>query len=142
MREAAAREAARVAAAMAGVPLVRQLGQVHRVLGMLIEGTVPGASIGELCEVYHPAEPAKVWRCEVVGFTGPNVLLSSLMALEGISGGCVIRPLRTTHHVAVGRPLLGRILDGFGDPLDGGEPLRAGVDGLALRRVIADAPPT
>ncbi|OWQ93562.1 flagellum-specific ATP synthase FliI [Roseateles aquatilis] len=137
----AERHAAGVAAAMASVPLTRQLGQVDRVLGMLIEGTVPGASIGELCEVYHPDDPAKVWRCEVVGFTGPKVLLSSLMALEGISGGCVIRPLRTVHQVAVGRQLLGRILDGFGDPLDGGPKLSPGADGVTLRRVIADAPP-
>ena len=140
-RDVAAREAAAVAAAMAAVPLTHALGQVHRVLGMLIEGTVPGASIGELCEVYHPAAPDRIWRCEVVGFTGAHVLLSSLTALEGISGDCVIRPLRTVHHVAVGRPLLGRILDGFGDPLDAGPPLRPGEAGLVLRPVIADAPP-
>lgn len=137
----AARLAAGIDGAMAGVPLTRQLGRVNRVLGMLIEGTVPGASIGELCEVYHPDDPGKVWRCEVVGFTGPSVLLSSLMALEGISGGCVIHPLRTVHHVTVGSPLLGRILDGFGDPLDGGPALLAGTQGLVSRPVIADAPP-
>lgn len=127
--------------AMAGVTLTRPLGRVHRVLGMLIEGTVPGASIGELCEVFHPETPERLWRCEVVGFTGANVLLSSLMALEGISGGCVIQPLRTVHHVAVGRPLLGRILDGFGLPLDRGPALTPGTDGVVMRPVIADAPP-
>lgn len=140
-REIAALLAARIAPALASVSLTCQLGQVHRVLGMLIEGTVPGASIGELCEVFRPQEPDRIWRCEVVGFNGAKVLLSSLSALEGISGDCVIRPLRTVHQVGVGRQLLGRILDGFGDPLDGGPPLRREDASLTWRPVIADAPP-
>ncbi|WP_435532013.1 FliI/YscN family ATPase [Roseateles amylovorans] len=121
--------------------LTRHLGQVQRVQGMLIEGSVPSTSIGELCEIFHPDAPKKIWRCEVVGFHGSHVLLSSLTPLEGISAGCMIRPLRAVHHVAVGAQLMGRILDGFGDPLDGKPMLRADEPGVALRPVIADAPP-
>jgi len=126
---------------MAKVPVTRNLGRVHRVTGMLIEAKVPGTRVGELCEVFEPSRPEKVWRCEVVGFQGTQVLLSSLMALEGISAGCVVRPMRTSHHVAVGAALQGRILDGFGLPLDGKPGLDPAEPGVTLRPVVADAPP-
>ncbi|SEK51515.1 ATP synthase in type III secretion protein N [Roseateles sp. YR242] len=127
--------------AMAQVPVTRSFGKVHRVTGMLIEARVPGTSVGELCEVFDPDQPGKIWRCEVVGFQGTQVLLSSLAPLDGISAGCLVRPLRTSHHVAVGAALQGRILDGFGLPLDGKPALLPGQDGVTLRKVNADAPP-
>lgn len=128
-------------AAMARVPVTSTLGKVHRVTGMLIEARIPGTSVGELCEVFDPARPTRLWRCEVVGFQGTQVLLSSLTPLEGISAGCMVRPLRTTHQVAVSPALQGRILDGFGAPLDGKPALVPGQPGVVLRPVVADAPP-
>lgn len=128
-------------AAMARVPVTSTLGKVHRVTGMLIEARIPGTSVGELCEVFDPARPTRIWRCEVVGFQGTQVLLSSLTPLEGISAGCMVRPLRTTHQVAVSPALQGRILDGFGVPLDGKPALVPGQPGVVLRPVVADAPP-
>jgi ATP synthase in type III secretion protein N len=127
--------------AMAQVRVTSSLGKVHRVTGMLIEARIPGTSVGELCEVFDPAWPDRLWRCEVVGFQGTQVLLSSLMPLEGISAGCLVRPLKMTHQVAVGAALQGRILDGFGLPLDGKPALAPGQPGVTMRRVVADAPP-
>lgn len=127
--------------AMDKVPLNQPLGVVQRVLGLLVEGTVPGASIGELCDIFHAEAPERVWRCEVVGFNGPVVLLSSLSPLEGLSRGCLIRPLRRVHEVTVGRALLGRLLDGFGQPIDGRPALDPDAPDVIRRRVIADAPP-
>lgn len=128
-------------AAMSGVRLTAVLGQVQRVVGMLIEGTVPGVGIGELCDIVDPERPGAVWRSEVVGFAGTTAILSSLTPPEGLSRRCLIRPLRRVHEVAVGRALLGRLLDGFGAPIDGRPPLDPGAADVTVRRVIADAPP-
>lgn len=98
---------------------VTALGRVQRVLGTMVEGIVPNGSIGELCEIFHPNDVNAKVLCEVVGFTEESCLLSPLMPLEGISPSYLIRPLRRVHSIHVGKHLLGRILDGFGKPLDG-----------------------
>lgn len=121
------------------VELVTPLGRVQRVLGTLVEGTVPYASIGEQCELFHRDRPTDVRRCEVVGFTEATTLLSPLEPLEGVSAAYMIRPLRTVHRVAVHEKLLGRVLDGFGNPLDGlPKPDASGAD-TVWRNVIAPA---
>ncbi len=126
--------------AFARTSLVTVLGRVQQVLGTLIEGTVPNASIGEQCEIFHPDRPERKLPCEVVGFTEQSTLLSPLSVLEGVSSSFLIRPLRRVHHVAVGRALLGRILDGFGQPIDNKPPLREGDPGVVWRPVISSAP--
>lgn len=139
--DAAARSVhARVLQALEVLRPVSTQGRVRKVLGTLIEGEVPHASIGELCDVFHPAQPQAVIRCEVVGFTETSVLLSPLVAIEGVSSAYLIRPLRRAHSVVVGPALLGRILDGFGEPLDGQPALQAdGVTAFA-RMVMSEAP--
>ncbi|MDQ0083800.1 type III secretion protein N (ATPase) [Variovorax boronicumulans] len=127
--------------AFAGVKPVSIVGRVRKVLGTLIEGSVPNASIGEQCDVFHPDRPSQPIRCEVVGFTESSVLLSPLVAIEGISGAYLVRPLRRTHAIVVGAALMGRILDGFGEPLDGLPPLQADGETAFLRQVISEAPP-
>jgi type III secretion protein N (ATPase) len=138
-RAAASAQVARARAAFAHAPLVSSLGRVRRVLGTLIEGSVPNASIGEQCEIFDPAQLRQIRLAEVVGFTETSTLLSPLGALDGLSAAYLIRPLRSMHQIAVGSGLLGRILDGFGQPLDG-RPLPANPPGALLRPVIAAAP--
>jgi type III secretion protein N (ATPase) len=122
------------------VPLVTTSGRVRQVLGTLIEGTLPHASIGEQCEIFHRAHPDQITHGEVVGFTDTSTLISPLEALEGISSSYLIRPLRRAHTIAVGIPLLGRILNGFGHPLDSLPPVNEGSPGLSIREVIRSAP--
>lgn len=131
---------ARAQQALHALQPVSVLGRVSKVLGTLIEGSVPHASIGELCDIFHPVAPEIVLRCEVVGFTEASVLLSPLVAIEGVSSAYLIRPLRRAHSIVVGPALLGRVLDGFGEPLDGRAALQA--DGVAAitRAVMAEAP--
>jgi type III secretion protein N (ATPase) len=62
------------------------------------------------------------------------------VAIEGVSGAYLVRPLRRTHQVVVGTALLGRILDGFGEPLDGLPALKADEYGAQMRQVISEAP--
>lgn len=137
--EAASAQVSASVAAFSRAGLVSSLGKVQRVLGTLIEGTVPNASIGEQCELFHPSRPDRVRRCEVVGFTETSTLLSPMTALEGLSAAYMIRPLRSVHRIAVGACLLGRILDGFGQPLDGLPPLADDAPDMVLRNVIAEA---
>lgn len=115
------------------------LGKVSRVLGTLIEGTVPCASIGEQCEVFDGQDPRRVVMCEVVGFTEAVTYLSPLGPLNGVSSAYQIRPLRRFHTVTAGPQLLGRILDGFGVVADG-KPPPSDAAAAHVRPVIADAP--
>jgi type III secretion protein N (ATPase) len=130
----------RAADAFARVPLVSSFGRVRQVLGTLVEGTVPHASIGEQCEVFDAQHPERVVCCEVVGFTESSTLLSPLVPLDGVSSAFLIRPLRRAHSIAVGPALLGRILDGFGRPLDGRPVALADERGMKNRAVISEAP--
>ncbi len=92
-------------------------GKVTELTGIVVRAVVPGVRIGELCFIvpYHGRVPIKA---EVVGFRDQEVLLMPLGELEGIGLGNDVIPTGHTLTVRVGEGLLGRILDGLGDPLD------------------------
>lgn len=92
-------------------------GKVTELTGLIVKAVVPGVRIGELCliEPYHSRMPIKA---EVVGFKDQEVLLMPLGALEGIGLGNSVIPTGSCLTVRVGPKLLGRILDGLGNPLD------------------------
>lgn len=92
-------------------------GKVTELTGIVVRAVVPGVRIGELCFIvpYHSRTPIKA---EVVGFRDQEVLLMPLGNLEGIGLGNDVIPTGHTLTVRVGNGLLGRILDGLGDPLD------------------------
>lgn len=104
--------------AVARTPLVREEGKVTRVVGLVIEAYGRGAFVGELCMI-EPAVGGRWIPAEVVGFRDRSLLLMPLGMPEGIGMGC--RIVRTGHsaRVGVGPALLGRVLDGLGNPLDG-----------------------
>lgn len=107
-------------------PLMREEGKVTRVIGLVIEGLGRGAFVGELCHI--ESTTTREWiPAEVVGFRDDRVLLMPLGSADGIGMGCRIRPTGRGPQVAVGEGLLGRVLDGLGQPLDG-RPL-TGIDG-------------
>ena len=90
-------------------------GRITEVIGMLIKAVVPQVKIGELCLVKREQEPL---RCEVVGFTQHEVLLSPLGEMSGIGPSSEVIPTRLPMHIKVGDALLGRILNGLGEPID------------------------
>jgi type III secretion protein N (ATPase) len=92
-------------------------GKVTELTGIVVRAVVPGVRIGELCLIvpYHERAPIKA---EVVGFKDQEVLLMPLGALEGIGLGNDVIPTGHTLTVRVGEGLLGRIIDGLGEPLD------------------------
>lgn len=92
-------------------------GKVTELTGLVVKAVVPGVRVGELCliEPYHQKVPIKA---EVVGFKDQEVLLMPLGDLEGIGLGNNVIPTGGCLSVRVGDGLLGRVLDGLGDPLD------------------------
>lgn len=90
-------------------------GRITETVGMLIKAIVPQVKIGELCLVKREGEPL---RCEVVGFTRDEVYLSPLGEMTGIGPSSEVIPTHLPLHIKVGPQLLGRVLNGMGEPLD------------------------
>ncbi len=101
---------------------IRMHGRVSQVIGLTIESEGPAVKMGELCLIYE-REGSKPIRAEVVGFKGSKVMLMPLGDLGGISPGCEVRATGKPLSVKVGPKLLGRVLDGLGNPIDGLGPL-------------------
>jgi len=97
-------------------------GRVAQAVGIVIEGYGPMTSVGELCEVTREDGEGTV-LAEVVGFRGDRVLLMPLGEMRGIGPGSRLLMKGRCASVPVGPQLLGRVLDGLGEPLDGKGPL-------------------
>lgn len=93
-------------------------GLVSRITGLMVEADGPRVSVGRYC---HIVSQAGEIPAEVVGFQGSKTLLMPLGELEGVAPGDKVTPQKQKLTVRVGSALLGRILDGLGQPLDGRE---------------------
>jgi FliI/YscN family ATPase len=102
----------------------RSMGVVTQVIGLLIESEGPLVSLGDFCQI-ETGEGRGV-RCQVVGFRAGRVLSMALEELAGVELGQTIVARRESARAPVGEALLGRVLDGFGAPLDGQGPIQAG----------------
>jgi len=98
---------------------IRVNGKVTQVIGLTVESEgPPDASIGDVCHIY-PSKGAKPLKAEVVGFRDNKVILMPLGELQSISPGCDVVGTGKPLTVQVGSELLGKVLDGLGNPLDG-----------------------
>lgn len=100
------------------VHLTEDSGKITQVIGQLMMGYLPGATIGSVCEVY-PSQGFPKFLAEVVGFKDRNVLLMPLGEMRGVGLGSQIVLERQVATVKVGYELLGRVINGLGEPLDG-----------------------
>ncbi|HEX8284519.1 MAG TPA: type III secretion system ATPase SctN [Pyrinomonadaceae bacterium] len=100
-------------------------GRVTEIVGILIRAAVPGARVGELCLIRSPHH-AKELKAEVVGFSGSEVILMPLGDLHDVAMGAEVIPTGAVMSVRVGEGLVGRILNGLGEPADGGVPFAGG----------------
>jgi flagellum-specific ATP synthase len=103
------------------VELLQVDGRVTQVVGLVVEANGPNSRVNDLC--YIEAQEGEQIPAEVVGFRGDRVLLMPLGELAGIRAGCRVRGTGHCLRVGVGNNLLGRVLDGIGNPMDGLEPL-------------------
>lgn len=101
---------------------IKTNGKVTQVIGLIIESHGPGANLGELCYVF-PNSGAPRIQAEVVGFRENKILLMPLGELKGIGPGCEVVASGDSFRVGVGPKLLGRVIDGLGNPLDGKGPI-------------------
>lgn len=92
-------------------------GRVSKIAGLMVEAAGPRASVGEYCHIV--TREGQGLPAEVVGFRDSTTLLMPLGELEGIAPGDRVLAQRHKLTVPVGPQLLGRILDGLGQPLDG-----------------------
>lgn len=90
-------------------------GRITEIVGMLIKAIVPQVKIGEVCLVKREGEPLLT---EVVGFTREEVYLSPLGEMTGVGPSSEVIPTHLPLHIKVGPQLLGRVLNGLGEPLD------------------------
>ncbi|MGF1854115.1 flagellar protein export ATPase FliI [Vibrio satsumensis] len=95
-------------------------GKLVRVVGLTLEATGCKAPIGSLCLVETMSGQMEA---EVVGFSGDNLFLMPSEQITGILPGARVTPMTTESGIPVGMELLGRVIDGVGNPLDGLGPI-------------------
>jgi len=98
-------------------------GKVSKVVGLTIESDGPEVNIGELCRL-STTKGNEVIEAEVVGFKENKVLLMPLGDMKGIGPGSNVIATGNQLKVGVGKELVGRVLDGKGNPIDGKGTLR------------------
>lgn len=99
---------------------IKVWGKVTKIVGLVIEGYCPEASIGSLCEIQTNSN--KPTYAEVVGFKAGQALLMPLGELRGLGPGSIIRVIRESATIRVGDELLGRVIDGMEVPQDDIDP--------------------
>jgi flagellum-specific ATP synthase len=100
----------------------RIYGKVNQVVGLVIEGKGPVSSIGDSALIY-PMDGSNPIDAEVVGFKDGKTLLMPLGELRGVGIGSRIVSKKQAVNATVGEGLLGRVIDGLGNPMDGKGPL-------------------
>lgn len=95
---------------------LRWTGRVNQILGNLVESAGPFCSIGESCEIV--SSRGTRYPGEIVGFRGPTVLSMSLENPQGLRFGDQVVTTGKRPVVRVGPALLGRVIDGTGEPID------------------------
>lgn len=115
-------------------PLYRVRGRVTELTGLVIKASVPGVRVGEVVLIKGRGRPAV--KSEVVGFQGDEVMLMPLGEPQGIGPDSEVIPTGNPLMLKVGEALLGRVLNGIGEPMDAA-PLP---DGLMDWSVDRDCP--
>ena len=102
---------------------MNMIGKVVQIVGLVIECSGPNVSMGELCYVQSHFDDVEPLPAEVVGFREGYVLLMPLGETKGIGPGCQVVSAQKVLQVKVGPELLGRVIDGLGNPIDGKGPI-------------------
>ncbi len=97
-------------------------GEVTDVVGLLIESRGPAAAIGDFCEIHAGGARGRKIRAQVIGFREGRVLSMPLEETDGLQLGDTVVARSDAARVPVAPEMLGRVLDGFGNPMDGGPP--------------------
>jgi len=91
-------------------------GRITEAVGLLIKAVIPQVKLGEVCLIKREGREPLV--SEVVGFTKDEVILSPLGEMSGIGPSSEVIPMKLSLHIKAGQNLLGRVLNGIGEPID------------------------
>lgn len=105
----------------ASVP-IRANGRVQKVVGLVVEASGPACQIGCVCDILTE-NGRKAVSAEVLGFKENAVLLMPLEDIRSLGPGCKVVARKEKAHVGVGKALLGRVIDGLGNPIDDKGPI-------------------
>jgi type III secretion protein N (ATPase) len=108
------------ATAQSIAPVGEGAGHVEEVVGLVVRASLPNVMLGEVVTIDRVGGPV---RAEVVGFSDEQAILLPLGSLAGISPASAVWRSGEPLAVRCGDDLLGRVLDGIGEPIDGGAPL-------------------
>ena len=98
----------------------KKLGKVAKVVGLTVESIGPAAKLNDLCHIITQ-DKDQVINAEVVGFRDDRVLLMPYDQTAGVGLGSRVENTGAPLKVMVGDELLGKVLDGLGNPIDGSE---------------------
>ena len=125
--------------------LLKFTGYVERVVGLTVESVGPYVQYGEICKI--KLRDKRYLPAEVVGFHKNRVVLMPIGEMSGVMPGAEVIAMGSALMVPVGEELLGRVVNGVGEPLDGKGRIftkaKYPVDGAApnpLKRSIIDRP--
>jgi len=96
---------------------IKMVGSVQRAVGLVLESQGPPVSIGELCEIIGKDHGSRI-PAEVIGFRDHYVLSMPLFKVHGVKLGDKVVCRKKQATVSVTNSLLGRIIDGMGNPID------------------------
>lgn len=99
-------------------------GVLRRTVGLTMEAEGCHAALGGRCDVV--AADGRHVETEVVGFSGERLFLMPISEMRGVVPNARVIPVSASPEVMVGDELLGRVLDGRGNPLDGGKAIVSG----------------
>jgi flagellum-specific ATP synthase len=127
-------KAEKIKGVLDSVQTINQSGVVKRVVGIVIEASGPALRVGDQVNIQTPRGPI---AGEVVGFKDNCIYLMPLGVMTGIGPGAMVTASGKQLVAPVGPELLGRVIDGLGQPIDGGPPLLCQHN----RPIVADSPP-
>jgi flagellum-specific ATP synthase len=121
--------------ALRRTPLVRHRGIVTHVSGLTVESNGPKVGLGQLCCI--ALHDGRQVQAEVIGFRSGQLILLPLDTVVGIRPGDTVTALNRPRMLALDECIVGRVLDGLGNPIDGRGPLK----GRVLRSIENVSPP-
>ncbi len=125
----------RFSAVIDKVEPIRMNGKVTDVIGLVIVSIGPQANLGEICTIVdHKGN--EISKAEVIGFKDGKVLSIALGNVENISPSCEIIATGKSFRIGVGENLLGRVIGGLGEPIDG----KGLLEFNETRSIVADPP--
>lgn len=103
---------------------IRSNGTVTKVIGLVAEAQGISSRLGTICDIHPKEKSLAVIKAEVSGFKDNKVLLMPLEETRGIGPGSRVIERDQKAFIGVGDGLLGRVIDGLGNPMDGKGPVR------------------